>query len=91
MTSTEQLPGRKRSMDQDIRIEHIGTFATLILTIPLIVVAVGLLFEGGYLHLVYAACVAVPAILFVVMALIRERTVLPAPHASRRKKPGIDR
>lgn len=82
----DELPGRRRTMDQDFRCERISTVTTFILAIPLGIVAWALLTEGDTLHQVYGLMVACSTIGYVILALIRERTVLPAPSATRRRK-----
>jgi len=83
-----EFPGRiPRTLDQDATCEHISTFATLMLTIPLGVVALAMLTVGDYLHVVYAAGVAFPAVGFIALAVIRERTVLPRPGTAKRREP----
>jgi len=82
----DELPGRKRSMDQDVKCERISTFLTVVLTIPLWAVALAMLDTGDALHLAYAGLLILSATGYIVLSIIRERTVLPAPSATRRKK-----
>jgi len=82
------IPGRTRSLDQEVHCEHLSTFGTVVLTVPLFTVAAAMLYAGDFLHVVYALMSAVPAVGFIALALLRERTVLPAPAKTEGRKPG---
>ena len=72
-------PGRVRSPEQDRTCENITLFITLVLSIPLDVVAIALAQQPDTLHQIYGLMVAVSTIGYIAMAVIRHLTVLPPP------------
>lgn len=76
---------RVRSPEQDVECENISLFITVVLTIPLDLVAIALA-RGDTLHRVYALMVAVSTVGYIVLGVIRHLTVLPPPDPPRVKK-----
>lgn len=67
-----ELPGRTRSMDNELRGERADLVATLaLITMPLIIAA-GLAQQGQY---VYAVCVGIPMLGFLLRSILRMSSI----------------
>lgn len=66
-----EMPGRTRSMDNELRGERADLVFNLVITVPLWVLGAVLISQGGLLNCVYAAFALAPAVALVVRSVVR--------------------
>lgn len=66
-----EMPGRTRSMDNELRGERADLVFNLVITVPLWVLGAVLISEGTLLNYVYAAFALAPAVALVIRSVVR--------------------
>jgi hypothetical protein len=65
------IPGRTRSMDNELRGEHADLVFNIAITVPLLVLGAALIAQGGLLNYTYAALALGPAVMLILRSIVR--------------------